>query len=116
MKHLFNWTAASGTNVTFQFDTFLIKKRERKKALEEVEKEVKLHFANKNKLACWAVSSCTGSYTDRMTPAKDLAKNLKEKLHLYGRSCIKGMDDHVEDHGKIKGQLDFFTVPKVWTR
>ncbi|XP_075256776.1 4-galactosyl-N-acetylglucosaminide 3-alpha-L-fucosyltransferase 9-like isoform X2 [Convolutriloba macropyga] len=103
VRHLFNWTAASGKNATFQFGTFLIRKRERKRPFEEVEREVKLHLASKNKLVCWAVSNCGFVFTDRITPAKDLAKNLKEKLHLYGRSCIKGMNDHVEDHGKLKG-------------
>ncbi|XP_075258772.1 4-galactosyl-N-acetylglucosaminide 3-alpha-L-fucosyltransferase 9-like isoform X2 [Convolutriloba macropyga] len=101
VKHLFNWTATSGENVTFQFDSFLMKKREQKKLWIEVEKEVKLHFSKKEKLVCWAVTNCRNTYTDRITPAKELAKHLPEKLQLFGSGCIRGMNEHAEDHGRI---------------
>ena len=107
MKHLFNWTATSGENVTFQFDSFLMKKREQKKLWIEVEKEVKLHFSKKEKLVCWAVTNCRNTYTDRITPAKELAKHLPEKLQLFGSGCIRGMNEHAEDHGRITGGVGF---------
>ncbi|XP_075259263.1 4-galactosyl-N-acetylglucosaminide 3-alpha-L-fucosyltransferase 9-like isoform X2 [Convolutriloba macropyga] len=106
MYYLFNWTATSGDDVTFQFDLFLVKKRKQKKPLAEVENDVKSHFAQKKNLVCWSVSNCGSTYTDRVTPAKDLARHLPDKLQLFGDAgskCMKGMDEHVEYHGKTPG-------------
>ncbi|XP_075258662.1 4-galactosyl-N-acetylglucosaminide 3-alpha-L-fucosyltransferase 9-like [Convolutriloba macropyga] len=108
ISHLFNWTAASGRNVTFQVDNFLIEKMKQKLIMEMVEKDVKQHIANKTHFVCWAMNNCALTFTNRVKLAKDLVKHLPEKLQLFGHSgsrCMKGLNEFIDYYGHTPGHV-----------